>query len=72
MKILTGWFMSFVKKMVIDTGTLISAAIRAGSVPSQAYAKALRSYELCVSESTLAEFERVIRRDKFNSYRCQN
>lgn len=60
--------MNFVKKIVIDTGTLISAALRPGSIPSQAYAKALRSYELCVSEPTLAELERVIQRDKFDAY----
>ncbi len=68
MKTLTGWSMSFVKKIVIDTGTLISAALRAGSIPSQAYAKALRGYEICVSESTLAELDRVIRRHKFDAY----
>jgi putative PIN family toxin of toxin-antitoxin system len=60
--------MSFAERIVIDTGTLISAALRAGSIPSQAYEKALRGYEICVSASALAELERVMRRDKFDAY----
>ena len=42
--------MNYVKRVVIDTGTLISAAIRVHSVPSLAYQKALRDYEICISE----------------------
>ena len=60
--------MSFVSRIVIDTGTLISAALRVGSIPSLAYEKALRGYEICVSKDTFAELERVIRRDKFDKY----
>ena len=32
-KTLTGWCMNFVRKIVIDTETLVSAAIRAGYIP---------------------------------------
>lgn len=60
--------MNFVRKIVIDTGTLVSAAIRAGSIPSQAYLKALREFEICVSQATIAELDRVLRREKFNAY----
>lgn len=60
--------MSFAERIVIDTGTLVSAALRAGSVPSQAYEKALHGYEICVSKATLAEFEEVIQRNKFDAY----
>jgi putative PIN family toxin of toxin-antitoxin system len=60
--------MNFDKKIVIDTGTLLSASFRIGSVPSQAYLKALREFTVCVSEATLAELENVIQRDKFDKY----
>ena len=60
--------MNFDRKIVIDTGTLLSAALRIGSVPSQAYLKALGEFTVCVSEATLAELETVIQRDKFNKY----
>lgn len=60
--------MNFVRKIVIDTGTLVSAAIRPGSIPSQAYLKALREFEVCVSQATFAELDHVLRREKFNAY----
>ena len=60
--------MNFDKKIVIDTGTLLSASFRIDSVPSQAYLKALREFTVCVSEATLAELENVIQRDKFDKY----
>jgi putative PIN family toxin of toxin-antitoxin system len=60
--------MNFDKKIVIDTGTLLSASFRIDSVPSQAYLKALREFTVCVSKATLAELETVIQRDKFSRY----
>jgi len=60
--------MSFDKRIVIDTGTLISASFRLHSVPSQAYLKALDEFEVCVSEATFSELETVIKREKFNAY----
>lgn len=61
--------MNFDKRIVIDTGTLVSAALRVDSIPAQAYAKALSEFEVCVSAATFAELDRVMRREKFNAYR---
>ncbi len=61
--------MNFDKRIVIDTGTLVSAALRVDSIPAQAYAKALHEFEVCVSDATFAELDRVMRREKFNAYR---
>ena len=60
--------MNFDKRIVIDTGTLVSAALRVDSIPGQAYAKALYEFEVCVSAATFAELDRVMRREKFNAY----
>lgn len=61
--------MNFDKRIVIDTGTLVSAALRVDSIPGQAYAKALHEFEVCVSAATFAELDRVMQREKFNAYR---
>lgn len=60
--------MSFVERIVVDTGIWISAALRPASVPAQAVALALARYEVCVSEATWDELQRVIARDKFERY----
>jgi hypothetical protein len=60
--------MSFVERVVVDTGIWISAALRPASVPAQAVALALARYEVCVSEATLDELQRVFARDKFERY----
>jgi predicted nucleic acid-binding protein len=60
--------MNFDKRIVIDTGTLVSAALRVDSIPGQAYAKALYEFEVCVSGATFAEIDRVMRWEKFNAY----
>ena len=52
----------------MDTSTLVSAALRIGSIPHQALLKALASYDLCASAETLAELERVLDREKFERY----
>ncbi len=54
--------------MVFDTSTLVSAALRVGSVPYRALAHALSAGEVCVSETTLAELESVLLRPKFDRY----
>ena len=41
--------MSFDRRLVIDTGILVSAAIRPASVPALALEKALLYFEVCVS-----------------------
>jgi uncharacterized protein len=60
--------MSVLRRVVLDTGTLVSAALRVGSVPHQALLKALGSCELCASGATLNELEQVLKRDKFDRY----
>lgn len=60
--------MSALRRVVLDTSTLVSAALRIGSVPHQALLKALGACELCTSSATLNELEQVLRRDKFDRY----
>jgi putative PIN family toxin of toxin-antitoxin system len=60
--------MDFVKRVVFDTSTLVSAVLQPGSAPRQALLKALAEAELCASPSTLAELESVLERDKFDRY----
>lgn len=56
------------RRVVLDTGVLVSAAIRPGSVPALALHKALLHFDVCVSEATWAELETVLRRPKFDGY----
>ncbi|MEI6802286.1 MAG: putative toxin-antitoxin system toxin component, PIN family [Burkholderiales bacterium] len=60
--------MSFDRTIVIDTGVLISAAIRPQSVPALALERALRHYEVCASLATLGELQQVLLRPKFDRY----
>jgi len=60
--------MSVLRRVVLDTSTLVSAALRVGSVPHQALLKAVSSWELCASSATLNELEQVLKRDKFDRY----
>ena len=60
--------MSFVKRVVLDTSTLVSAALRVESVPSRAFLKALGSCEVCASEETARELDEVLSRPKFDRY----
>lgn len=60
--------MSGLRRVVFDTSTLVSAALRVGSVPSEALLHALGSGDLCASAGTLAELETVLKRRKFNRY----
>lgn len=63
-----GSFMSFARRIVLDTGVLVSAAIRPGSVPALAFEKALLTFEVCVSQDTLEELQTVLGRSKFDRY----
>lgn len=56
------------RRVVLDTGVLVSAVIRPGSVPALALHKALMHFDVCVSETTWAELETVLRRPKFDGY----
>jgi putative PIN family toxin of toxin-antitoxin system len=60
--------MNFARHIVIDTGVLVSAAIRPESIPALALEKAFLYFEVCVSAETLEELEKVLLRDKFDRY----
>lgn len=55
-------------RVVFDTSTLVSAALRVGSLPHRALAHVLRQGEVCVSSATLAELDEVLMRPKFDRY----
>ena len=61
--------MSRNRRVVLDTSTLVSAALYTGSVPDQVLSKALEYHDLCVSVETLAELAQVLNRGKFDRYR---
>jgi putative PIN family toxin of toxin-antitoxin system len=61
--------MSRIQRVILDTSTLVSAALRMGSVPEQALLKALRTCDVCASAETLDELARVLDRKKFDRYR---
>jgi hypothetical protein len=60
--------MSRIQRVILDTSTLVSAALRAGSVPDQALLKALRACDVCASAETLDELAQVLDRKKFDRY----
>ena len=60
------------RRIVFDTSTLVSAALRLDSLPHRAFAHALFAAEVCASLSTLAELEKVLRRPKFDRYQRQD
>ena len=60
--------MNFDRPIVIDTGVLVSAAIRPQSVPALALQKALLHHEVCISQATFAELQDVLSRSKFDRY----
>jgi predicted nucleic acid-binding protein len=60
--------MRSIRRVVLDTSTLVNAALRIESVPYQALVKALSTCELCASRETLTELEKVTKRKKFDKY----
>ncbi|MDP1606273.1 MAG: putative toxin-antitoxin system toxin component, PIN family [Rhodocyclaceae bacterium] len=60
--------MNFVRRVVFDTGVLVSAAILPESTPALALEKAWMHFEVCASEATLDELETVLLRSKFDRY----
>ena len=60
--------MNFARRIVLDTGILVSAAIRPQSIPALTLEKALLQFEVCVCHATLQELETVLRRSKFDHY----
>lgn len=63
--------MNFARPLVIDTGVLVSAAIRPQSVPALALERALLYYDVCASPETFAELQSVLLRPKFDRYASQ-
>jgi len=59
---------SHIRRVVFDTSTLVSAALRGGSLPHQALLTALCFCDVCASAETLAEIEVVLCRSKFDRY----
>jgi putative PIN family toxin of toxin-antitoxin system len=60
--------MTLIRRVVFDTSTLVSAALRVHSIPARALAKALEEYQLCSSKATLQELQTVLLRPKFDRY----
>ena len=54
--------------IVLDTNTLLSAAIRPDSISNQAFRKALVDGNIVYSSETLAELSNVLNRSKFDKY----
>jgi predicted nucleic acid-binding protein len=55
-------------RYVFDTNVVVSAALLAGSVPRQAFAKALDKGKILISVPTLLELAEVLNRKKLNRY----
>ena len=60
--------MSSFHRVVLDTSTLVSAALRVGSTPHQAFVHAVSQGEVCVSITTLSELVHVLSRPRFDRY----
>jgi putative PIN family toxin of toxin-antitoxin system len=60
--------MSRIRRVILDTSTLVSAALRTGSVPAQVLLQALRTCEVCASAEMLDELAQVLDRKKFDRY----
>jgi putative PIN family toxin of toxin-antitoxin system len=60
--------MSLLKRVVLDTSTLISAALKPGSVPQQALLQALARCDVCASVQTWLALEQVMQRDRFDRH----
>jgi putative PIN family toxin of toxin-antitoxin system len=56
------------RRVVFDTSTLVSAALRPHSVPFQALHSALRFCDVCASRQTLGELKTVLTRVKLRRY----
>jgi uncharacterized protein len=59
---------SGLERVVLDTSTLVSAALRVGSVPYQALTLALSEADVCACVPTLTELDTVLMRSKFDRY----
>ncbi len=55
-------------RVLFDSSTLVSAALRADSVPDRALNLALDRCDVCASFELLTELERVLAKDRFDRY----
>jgi uncharacterized protein len=60
--------MTELRRLVLDTNVLVSAALRSGSLPHRTLLKARLEARLLASDETLAEFREVLLREKFDRY----
>ena len=60
--------MSLLRRVVFDTSSLVSAALKRSSVPHQALLHALALSDVCASAQTWLELEQVMQRDRFDAY----
>ena len=60
--------MSLLRRVVLDTSTLVGAALKPGSVPHQALLYAMGRCDVCASVQTWLELERVMQRRRFDRY----
>jgi uncharacterized protein len=58
--------MTPLRRLVLDTNVLVSAALRNGSLPHRTLLRARMEARLLVSDETLAEYRAVLLRDKFD------
>jgi putative PIN family toxin of toxin-antitoxin system len=55
-------------RLVFDTNVIVSAALLAGSIPRQAFDKALDTGRVLISVAALLELAEVLSRKKLNKY----
>ena len=60
--------MNFARPIVIDTGVLVSAAIRPQSVPALALERALLHFDVCASLATFTELHTVLLGSRLDRY----
>lgn len=60
--------MTWPRRVVFDTSTLVGAALKPGSVPHQALGMGLARSDVCASVQTWLELERVLLHRRFDRY----
>jgi putative PIN family toxin of toxin-antitoxin system len=60
--------MSLLRRVVLDTSTLVGAALKPGSVPHQALLLSLARADVCASVQTWLELEKVMQHRRFDRY----
>jgi putative PIN family toxin of toxin-antitoxin system len=60
--------MSPLRRVVLDTSTLVGAALKPGSVPHRALQVAMARADVCASAQTWLELERVLQQRRLDRY----